>query len=84
MNKNIERLMNDALNEFPVSFDHSHMEFVEHFAKLIVKECTATNVKTATTMRDNGLPDHCSPHQYNFEINEWFGTTVVKHVEDDI
>lgn len=69
-------LLNYVDNETPRRYfinGHADIEEVEEFAKLIVKECIAQNVRTSQTMKENGLTDCCSPHQYNFEINELFG-----------
>jgi hypothetical protein len=72
-------LLNYVDNETPRRYfinGNADIEEVEEFAKMIVRACIQRNVKTAKTMRDNGLPDHCSPHMYNFEIGEMFDMTI--------
>lgn len=82
MNKQILKLalesglINYVDNETPRRYfisGNADINEVEEFAKMIVRACVEQNLKTARAMQDNGLTDHCSPHQYNFEIVELFG-----------
>ena len=75
-------LINYIDNETPRRYfinGNADIEEVEDFAKMIVRACIERNVKTAHTMRENGLTDHCPPHMYNFEIGEMFDMTIIKH-----
>jgi hypothetical protein len=75
-------LINYVDNETPRRYfinAYADIDDVEDFAKMIVKACIEQNSKTAKTMRDNQLSDHCSPHQYNFEISQLFDMTIIKY-----
>jgi len=83
MNEQIASILNKTIQENDGSIEWT-TDFIEHFARNVVKECIQINVNTAKTMRDNGLHDTCSPHQYNFEIATAFDMVVIKKHDDEV
>lgn len=78
MNEKIKEIIANSGMEWTIQSE-SDKQNIENFVKAIVHECISQNIRTAKTMRDNGLTDHCPPHMYNFEISQLFDMTIVKH-----